>query len=43
MGFQFSDAHTDQVWGVAYNETGTRLASVSEDRSVLTPDPSAVS
>ena len=37
-----SDAHTDQVWGVAYNETGTRLASVSEDRSVITHDTSVV-
>eukprot|EP01047_Picozoa_sp_COSAG01_P046044 COSAG01_NODE_4291_length_5167_cov_3.885556_4_plen_55_part_00 len=35
-----SDAHTDQVWGVAYNETGTRLASVSEDKSVILHDTS---
>ncbi|KAJ1544402.1 WD repeat-containing protein 61, partial [Cladochytrium tenue] len=28
------DAHTDQVWGVAYNSDGTRLVSVSDDRCI---------
>ena len=35
-----SDAHTDQVWAVAYNETGKRLASVSEDKSIIVHDTS---
>lgn len=26
--------HTDQVWELAFNSSGTRLASVSDDRSV---------
>ena len=30
----FSD-HTDQVWGVAYNPSGTRFVSVGDDGSVL--------
>ena len=28
------DDHTDQVWGVAYNTEGTKLMSVSEDKSI---------
>ena len=30
----FSD-HTDQVWGVAYNPSGTKFVSVGDDGSVL--------
>lgn len=26
--------HSDQVWGVRFRQDGTRLASVSDDRSV---------
>ena len=33
-----SDAHSDQVWGVAYNSTGTRVVSVSEDKSIIIHD-----
>ena len=29
----FTD-HTDQVWGVAYNDDGSKLMSVSEDKSI---------
>jgi WD repeat-containing protein 61 len=29
------EAHTDQVWDVAYNEDGTKLASVSDDKSLV--------
>ena len=28
------DDHTDQVWGVAYDTEGTKLMSVSEDKSI---------
>ncbi len=27
--------HSDQVWGVAFNSDGTRLASVSDDKQLL--------
>jgi len=27
--------HSDQVWGVAYNHSGSRLASVAEDKSLI--------
>lgn len=29
------EGHTEQVWGVAYNEDGTRLVSVGDDRSMI--------
>ena len=28
------DDHVDQVWGVAYNNDGSKLVSVSEDKSI---------
>ena len=28
------DNHVDQVWGVAYNNDGSKLMSVSEDKSI---------
>ena len=28
------DDHTDQVWGVSYNNDGSKLISVSEDKSI---------
>ena len=28
------DDHADQVWGVAYNHDGSKLVSVSEDKSI---------
>jgi WD repeat-containing protein 61 len=31
---QTLDHHVDQVWGVAYNESGSHLATVSDDKSV---------
>eukprot|EP01050_Picozoa_sp_SAG11_P024255 SAG11_NODE_5111_length_1660_cov_1.500961_1_plen_181_part_00 len=33
-----SDAHGDQVWSVAYNASGTRLVSASEDKSIIVHD-----
>lgn len=27
--------HSDQVWGVAYNEDGTKLVSVGDDRNMI--------
>lgn len=27
--------HSDQVWGVAYNEDGTRLATAGDDGNVF--------
>jgi WD repeat-containing protein 61 len=27
--------HDDQVWGLAWNERGTQLVSVSDDRSII--------
>ena len=29
------ESHTDQVWAVDYNEDGTKLASVSDDKSLV--------
>lgn len=29
------EAHTDQVWGVAYSDDSNRLVSVSDDRSMV--------
>ncbi|KAJ3095707.1 hypothetical protein HDU97_006593 [Phlyctochytrium planicorne] len=29
------EEHTDQVWGLAYNDEGTKLASVSDDKSLV--------
>jgi len=28
------DTHTEQVWSVAYNNDGSKLVSVSDDKSV---------
>lgn len=28
------EQHKDQVWGIKFNPNGTRLASVSEDKSI---------
>ena len=27
--------HTDQVWGVAYSEDGSKLATVSDDKTMI--------
>ena len=30
--------HTDQVWGVRYNTTGTKIVSVGDDQAVCVYD-----
>ena len=31
----WADSHTDQVWGVAFDPSGKRLASVGDDRAIV--------